>query len=173
VRTAGDPAALIPTVRRLVHELEPNLPLSDVKTQNEQIGEALFQERLFARLSAFFGVLALLLACVGLHGLMAYGVTRRTNEIGIRLALGGHSRQVLWMVLGESMWLVITGIAVGIPLTMAATRLVRGLLYGLGPADPTALLTATVIMMAVAALAGYLPARQASRLDPMVALRYE
>ena len=173
VRTAGDPKNWISSVRQTVLGLDKSLPLFDINTETEQIEQATFQERLFARLLSFFGLLALVLACVGLYGVMAYGVARRTNEIGLRMALGAERERVLWMVLGETWWLMAAGVGIGLPLALAACRLVSSLLFGLKPADPLTIGTATSILVAVAALAGYLPARRASRVDPMVALRYE
>jgi ABC-type antimicrobial peptide transport system permease subunit len=128
---------------------------------------------LIAQLVSFFGVLALLLACVGLYGVMGHAVSRRTNEIGIRMALGAKSQSILWMVLRETLILVVAGIAIGVPVALSAARLVSTQLYGLSAADPLTLAAAVTLLIAVAALAGYLPARRASRVDPMVALRYE
>jgi len=173
VRTAGDPHDWIPAVRQMMQSVEENVPLFDVKTQTEEIDETLFQERLFAKLTSFFGLLALLLACIGLYGIMAYAVVRRTNEIGIRMALGAQRSDVLGMVLGESLLLVTVGIALGLPVALAATRLLKSFLFGLTPNDPVAIVASILLMAAVAAFAGYLPARRASRVDPMVALRYE
>jgi predicted permease len=173
VRTAGDPIALTSAIRSAIRELDPNLAIADVKTQTQQIEEALTQERLLARLSSFFGMLALLLASIGLYGLMAYSVTRRTNEIGIRLALGAQRRQVLYMVLRQSFVLVAGGVVAGLLAAIAATRLIASELYGLRPTDPLTVGVATLLMLAVAAVAAYLPARRAMQVDPMVALRCE
>ncbi|MGH9430507.1 MAG: ADOP family duplicated permease [Terriglobia bacterium] len=173
VRTAGDPRNWIGTVRQAVQGLDRNLPLFDVKTQTEQIAQATFQERLFARLSSFFGLLALVLACVGLYGMMSYAVARRTSEIGIRMALGAEPAKILGMVLWEGFALAGLGIALGIPAAFAASRLVATMLYGIKPTDPVTIVACTVLMFGVTALAGYLPARRASRVDPMTALRSE
>ena len=173
VRTAGDAAAMAASIRDAVREVDSNLPLFDVKTQTQQATESLMQERLFATLSSFLGVLAMLLACVGLYGVMSYGVTRRTNEIGIRMALGATSPRVLSMVMRETIFVVGIGVAIGLGTAVAVTRLIAAMLYGLAPTDPVTIAGAVVLMVAVAALAGYIPARRASRVDPMIALRYE
>ena len=173
VRTAGDPPLLIPSVRRAVAEVDRSLALSPVKTQDQQIDEALVQERLIARLASFFGTLALALAAIGLYGTMAYTVGRRTNEIGVRVALGASRKQILKMVLRDAFALVLIGMLLGLPLALAAGRLVASQLYGLKASDPLTLSAAMGLLVAVASLAAYLPARRASKVDPMVALRYE
>ncbi len=173
VRTAGDPRNSIAAVQQVVQNLDRNVPIRDVMTQTEQIDQATFQERLFARLSSFFALLALVLACVGLYGMMSYAVARRTSEIGIRMALGAERVKILRMVLREAITLAVLGIAIGIPAALVASRLVATMLYGLKPTDPLTIVAATGVTAAVALLAGYLPARRASRVDPMVALRYE
>jgi ABC-type antimicrobial peptide transport system permease subunit len=133
----------------------------------------LTQERLLAQLCAFFGALALLLASVGLYGVLSYSIARRTNEIGIRMALGAQSRTVLGMVMRETTVVVAVGIAIGVPVAVALTRLVSSKLYGLNATDPLTITLASLVLAAVAMLAGYLPARRASRVDPLIALRYE
>jgi predicted permease len=173
VRTASEPAATIASIREAVRQLDPNLPLMDVATQAEQIDKNLAQERLFAQAYAMFGALAVLIASVGLFGLMSYSVARRTNEIGIRMALGAQRTDVLRLVMGESMALVAIGLAIGLALAIAAGRLVTALLFGLAPTDPLSISAAIVVMAVVSAVAGYLPARRASRVDPMIALHYE
>jgi ABC-type antimicrobial peptide transport system permease subunit len=130
-------------------------------------------ERLISQLSSFFSLLALLLACIGLYGVMTYNVVRRTNEIGIRMALGAQNEGVLWMVLKESMWLLGAGVVLGIPATLLATRLVQSQLFGVTASDPVTLAFAVCIIAGVTFLAAYWPARRAARVDPMVALRYE
>jgi ABC-type antimicrobial peptide transport system permease subunit len=129
------------------------------------------QQKLVARLASFFGLLALLLACVGLYGVMSYGVARRTNEIGIRMALGARDQSVLWLVLREALTLVGIGLVIGVLASLLVTKTAESLLYELKPNDPLTIAFATLMLAAVAALAGYLPARRASRVDPMVALR--
>jgi predicted permease len=172
VRTAGDPNQMIAAIRRVAQGLDSNLALYDVRSQMEQINQTLFQERLFARLASFFGLLALALGCIGVYGVMAFAVTRRTREIGIRMALGASRSGILGMVLSETLMLVAVGIALGVIAALEATRLIATLLFGLKPNDPLTIAGAA-LLMAAAALAGYVPARRASRVDPMVALRYE
>jgi predicted permease len=173
VRVAGDPAPMIPRIRQALAEVERNLPIGDVTTMAEVVDRSLARELLIARLSGFFGLLGLALACVGLYGTMSYAVARRTNEIGIRMALGAQRTALLWHVLHESLRLVVIGAVCGIPIALGAQRLIAGLLFGLKPADPVTFLSATVVLALVALFAAYLPARRASRVDPMVALRYE
>jgi predicted permease len=173
VRTAGDPLALAPGVRRVSQGMDPNLALYQVKSQVEQINQTLFQERLFARLTSFFGLLAALLGCVGVYGIMAFATSQRTREIGIRMALGAKRDEILRMVLRETFVLVVIGIAAGTLAALEASRLVATFLYGLKPNDPITIAGAALLMVVAAAVAGYLPARRASRVDPMVALRYE
>jgi ABC-type antimicrobial peptide transport system permease subunit len=173
VRTAADPAASIGAIREAVRQIDPTLPLRNVITQVEQVEKRLQQERVFAQAYALFGVLALVLASVGLFGLMSYSVARRTNEIGIRMALGAHARDVLRLVMRESLTLVAVGVVTGLAAAFAAGRLVQSLLYGLSPTDAPTIAISVAVMIAVAAFAGYLPARRASRVDPLIALRYE
>jgi ABC-type antimicrobial peptide transport system permease subunit len=173
VRTAGDPTALVGAIREAVSEVDRNIPLFDVKTQRRQAEQSLTQERLFATLSSFFGLLALLLACIGLYGVMSYAVARRTNEIGIRMALGATAPRVIRLVMRETMLLVVIGVVIGLGAALASARLIENMLFGLAPRDPVTISLATLLMVMVAALAGYLPARRASKVDPMIALRYE
>jgi predicted permease len=173
VRTSGDASMMSASIREAVHEVDSNLPLFDLKTQSQQADESLTQERLFATLSSFFGVLALLLACIGLYGVMSYGVARRTNEIGIRMALGASAPRVTRMVMRETMLVVVVGVAIGLGAAVATTRLIASMLFGLAATDALTISFAVVLMIGVAAVAGYLPARRASKVDPMVALRYE
>jgi ABC-type antimicrobial peptide transport system permease subunit len=137
------------------------------------ISRSLTQQTLVARLASFFGLLALLLACIGLYGVLSYGVARRTNEIGIRMALGARNRSVLWLVLREALLLVAIGLVIGVFASLALTKTAASLLYELKPNDPLTIALATLLLAMVAAVAGYLPARRASRVDPMTALREE
>jgi predicted permease len=173
VRTAGSPASAAGAIRDAVRQIDPNLPLMDLSTQVEQIERRLLQERIFAQTYTLFGGLALLLASVGCFGLMSYNVARRTNEIGIRMALGAQRQDVMRMVMRESMILVAIGVAVGLGCAVAASRFVGALLFGLSPADPMTMLLAIATMVPASSIAGYIPARRASRVDPMIALHYE
>jgi predicted permease len=173
VRTAGDPGSSIGSIREAVRQLDPNLPLMNVSTQVEQVEQSLRQERVFARAYTLFGTLALLLASIGLSGLMSYSVARRTNEIGIRMALGARGQDVLALVMGESMILVVIGVAIGLVAAVAARRLVTTLLFGLAATDGLTMAGAVTLMVLVSAVAGYVPARRAARVDPLVALHYE
>jgi predicted permease len=173
VRTVEDPASLLPRLRQAVKAVDPELPLFSERTLAMQLERSITTDRLVARLSAFFGGVALVLACVGLFGVMQYGVVQRTNEIGIRMALGARRWSVLWMVLRETVLLVVAGVVIGLPLALLSGRLIASLLFGMGTADPLALAAAVTLMTVVALLAGYLPARRAANVDPMVALRYE
>jgi predicted permease len=173
VRAAGDPAGLANEIRRAIVEIDSNLPIIRVTALTAEVNRSLNQERLIANLSTVFGLLALLLACVGLYGLMSFSVARRTNEIGVRMALGARRADVLWMVLRESLILIGAGVLIGIPLSMGLSRLIANQLFGLKTHDPLTLLAAVTAMTAVAGIAAYLLARRATKVDPMVALRYE
>ncbi len=173
VRHSGAAGSVVPQIRQTIAQINRNLPIDDVVSLTDHIGRSLVQQKLVARLASFFGLLALLLACIGLYGVMSYGVARRTNEIGIRMALGAHRGNVLWLVLRESLVLVVIGLVVGVLTSLAVTKTAASLLYELQPNDPLTIALATLLLAAVAALAGYLPARRASRVDPMVALRDE
>jgi predicted permease len=172
-RTAGDPLASVGALREAVRQLDPNVPLQGVSTQMEQIEGRIAQEKLFARAYALFGGLALLVASVGLFGLMSYSVARRTSEIGIRMALGAKPADVLRQVMGESMVLVLVGVVLGVAGALAAGRLVASLLFGVQATDAASMTMAVIVLVIVASIAGYLPARRAARVDPMVALHEE
>jgi predicted permease len=173
IKTQLSPAAILPALRNAVRSIDKDLPLRDIRTENEQIEASISEQRLFATLTASFGILALILACIGIYGIMAYNVARRTNEIGVRMALGARTRQVLWMVLRESSSLAVFGIAIGLAAAFGLTRFIRTMLYGLRPTDPATFIPAALLLLAIAIAAGYGPARRASRIDPMQALRHE
>jgi predicted permease len=173
VRTRAARAAITPSLRKAVQSVDRNLPLVDVRTQQEQIDELLMTERIFADLTACFGVLALVLACIGIYGLMAYSVARRTNEIGIRMALGARKQQVLRMVLGEAVWMTALGIAAGLAAALAVGRLIASQLYGLRSWDPVTLAATAGLLVAVTLSASWMPASRAADVDPSQALRAE
>jgi putative ABC transport system permease protein len=173
VQVAADPGLVIPAVRNAVQSVDRDLPLFDVRTLASELDAVLIRERLLATLSSFFGLVALALVCVGLYGLMAFSVSRRTGEIGIRMALGAARSDVRWMVARQTLMLVLAGIAVGLPLAYLAARLASGMLFELAPVDPATISAATVLLVAVAVCAGLIPARRAARVDPIVALRNE
>lgn len=173
IKTKMPRATITPLLREVLQSEDRDLPLMSVRTQEEQIDDSLQQERLFATMTGAFGVLALVLACIGIYGIMSYNVARRTNEIGIRLALGARTRQVLAMVLGEASWLAMGGVVVGLAAGLILVRLIRTMLYGLKPWDPVSVAAAAGLLFAVSLVAGYVPARRASRVQPMDALRHE
>jgi len=173
VNGAVPPMSLVPQVRSILRSVDSRLTATDVKTLAEQVDQSLYQEKLVSTLSSFFALLALALACIGLYGVMSYAVARRTNEIGIRMALGAEHHRILSMVLREALTIVILGILIGVPAALAASRLIATMLYGLKATDPVNVLAAVAVMAAVAALAGYIPARRATKVVPMVAIRYE
>ena len=173
IRSEVDPAALAPGLRHVVQQADRDLPLADLRTQREQIAENMQMERMFAVLTAGFGVLALALACVGIYGIMAYSVANRRNEIGIRLALGAQPGQVRGMILRESTWMALAGIVVGLGAALALTRLVKSMLYGIEPYDPWTLSAGVLLLLAVALGASWIPARRAAGVEPMEALRHE
>jgi ABC-type antimicrobial peptide transport system permease subunit len=173
VRARGDPANLAATLRRAVHDVDPNVPVYRVRTLEQQVDESLVTERLLASLSGVFAVLATVLAAVGLYGVMAYMVARRTREIGIRMALGAGRGSVIWLVLREALVLAAVGIAAGAPVSWVLARLVRAQLFGIQPADPATMAASVIGIAAVIAISGYLPARRATGIDPMRALHWE
>jgi predicted permease len=173
LRTAANPSNFVPQIRSVVAQIDANLPVNRIKTESQQIDSQLFAERLIARLSGFFGLLALLLACIGLYGLLAFEVARRTREIGIRMALGARAEDVLRLVVGQGLALALVGAAIGIGTALGVTRFLSSMLFGVKPADPVTFVGVALCLTFVALLACYIPARRAMRVDPMVALRYE
>jgi len=173
VRTYADTAAMTTAIREKVREIDKDLPIANVKMFSEVVDESLVQERLIAGVSGLFGMLAVILACMGLYGVMSYTVARRTNEIGIRMALGARPATVLTMVLKESLLLAVLGVAAGIPIALWTAHIVQKLLFGIGATDPITIGVAALLMIFVTAVAGFVPARRAMRVDPMVALRQE
>jgi predicted permease len=173
VRTAGDPQAAVAGIRRAILAEDPNLPVTETKTAQELIDSRTSLDRLLAQLSMAFGAVALSLAAIGLYGVLSYGVARRTSEIGIRKALGAGESTVIAMILRETTWLLASGVAVGVALAFASLQLIKSRLFGLAPDDPAAIALAVALLSAVAVIAAWLPARRASRVDPMEAIRYE
>jgi predicted permease len=170
IRTAGSPALLIRTVRETLAQLEPRLPVIEVVPLADRIARGVSQDRMVARLTSMFGALALLLASLGLYGTISYGISRRVAELGLRMALGADRSTVLWMVLREALSLVAIGALIGLPLAFLAGRSMRTLLYNVQAGDPWSFIGGAVLLVAVAAVAAYLPAHRASRIEPMVAL---
>ncbi|HZF40284.1 MAG TPA: FtsX-like permease family protein, partial [Blastocatellia bacterium] len=171
VRATGDAAQMAAAVRGVAKELAPNLPLLEVQTLGDLIDQSLDGQRSQTSLLAFFGLLALLLSSIGIYGVMAYSVAQRTREIGIRMALGARSQNVLSLVVRQGMALVVGGVALGLIAAFAVTRLIGRLLFGINAADPVTFVAASLLLVGVAALAGYLPARRATKVDPLIALR--
>jgi len=173
IRTVLPPLSIATAARRVVAETDAAIPVADMKTEEQQINENIGKERLFAGLVSAFGGVAALLAAIGLYGVMAYSVARRTVELGIRVALGARRTSVQWMVLRQSIWMVALGLAIGIPAALALTRVIQQTLFGVKPTDPASFAAAAVLMIAVGAVAAWIPARRASRVDPIRALRCE
>ncbi len=173
IRTRTDATNLLRSIRTVITQVDPNIPIVTIETQMSQLELRYSQEKVLAQAYSLFGAIALFVAAIGLFGLMSYSVSRRTREIGIRMAMGARREEVLSLVLRESMLLVILGIVIGIVVAAGAGRLIESQLFGLEPTDIATMLSAVALMIAVSAAAGYLPARRATRVDPMVALRYE
>jgi ABC-type antimicrobial peptide transport system permease subunit len=173
LRTSGNPSALVPALRRELAALDPNLPLADVSTLDDRKAVSLSRPRVNATVLGGFALAALVLAAVGIYGVVAYGVVQRTRELGIRMALGAGGSTLLAMVVRQGMRPVLGGMAVGLLGALAGGRLIRGLLFGVGSGDPGTLAAVTCFLVAVALAAMYLPARRASRSDPMTALRID
>jgi predicted lysophospholipase L1 biosynthesis ABC-type transport system permease subunit len=173
VRTDREPRAMLAPVRQAVLALDPNLPLFEVETLSEHLGIALFPVRLASSVLGWFGLLALLLAAIGLYGVVAYAVNQRTREIGVRMALGARPADVLRLVVGDGMRLALLGLGLGLAAALLVTRMVAGLLYGVSPTDPVAFTGVAALLLLATLLASWLPARRAARVDPMTALKHE
>ena len=173
VRSARDPLALVSEARAVVQRIDPSLAIVEMDSMHNQIGVSLWQEHLFARLTSIFSGLALTLACIGLYGTISYGVGRRRSEIAVRMALGARYSQVLWMILRQALLLAVAGVAVGVPLALWAGKYISSLLFGLTARDPLTIGLTAALLIAVASLAGYLPARRAALVDPAHALKQE
>jgi predicted permease len=173
VYSSIEPAALVPVLRNAVASVDKDLPLLDIRTQNAQISDRTRQERIFASLTSGFGILALILACIGIYGIMAYTVSRRTNEIGIRMALGAQADRVLRMILREASWMAVIGVIIGLGAAIAMGRLIASMLYGLKSYDPLTLTGSALLLAFVALAASWIPARRAANIDPIKALRHE
>jgi ABC-type antimicrobial peptide transport system permease subunit len=173
LRTAGNPLALAETVRKTVHDAAPAVPVTNMMTQVQRIDSTIVQERTFADLCTAFAILALMIACVGLYGTMAYMVARRTNEIGIRMALGAERRRIIWMVLREVLALAATGLTIGLICAWSGMSAIKSFVFGMKPTEASTILLAAGILVAALLLAGFAPATRASRIDPLTALRHE
>jgi putative ABC transport system permease protein len=173
VQTSGNPRGLAAAVRREVQALDPNLPAFNVMSLADNIDISLFPSRFGAVLLGVFGFLALLIASIGIYGVMSYGVSERTHEMGIRMALGARGRDVLRLVISQGMWLALIGVAIGAGLALAVTRVVKSYLYDVSVTDPLTFIGIAVLLIGVALLACYVPARRATKVDPLEALRYE
>jgi predicted permease len=171
LRVSGPPIAYIEAVRREISNARTTILVTNVSTMEKQIDRLLIRERLLAALSTSFGIVAVLLACIGLYGILAYAVTRRTNEIGVRLALGADRRSVIWLILREALLLAACGIALGLPIAFSVGKVAKAMLYGADAFDPLVLSTSVLILFALSTLAATIPSRRASRLDPITALR--
>jgi putative ABC transport system permease protein len=173
VRTAGDPALMTKTIAAAVHSLDPDLALADVKTMDQILGESLVSDRFVSSLYGTFAVTALLLAAIGIYGVMAFTVAQRTHEIGLRIALGANQKQVLKIILTEGIELAAIGLGIGLAGTWLVGRAMHSTLYGVGTVDFAAFTAVSIVLLGSALLASYVPARRAANVDPMVALRYE
>ena len=173
VRTLADPSTVMPEVRRVVESLDRDLPIIDARTMKDQIQSTLAAETALAELAAGFGLLALVLAIIGIYGMMSYAVNRRTGEIGLRIAFGAQTRQILSRVLREAFWLTSAGIVLGLGAAVWLTHLIRVMLYGIGSTDVLTIASTTLLLLSIALFAAFVPARRASRIDPIRALRHD
>jgi predicted permease len=173
IRTAGDPTSVAGEVRQAIHQIDANLPITNVTTLSAQVSNSMGPARVISALTGLFGIVGLALACVGLYGIMAYNVARRTHELGVRMALGAQKGEILKMIMGHGLRLTLIGLAIGAAGALAVTRLMTNLLYGVKPSDPLTFIAVPLLLALVALLACYIPARRAMKVDPMVALRYE
>ena len=173
LRTAGDPLRFVQSVHEIARQADSRMPVTNVATQAAEIDRTISREIMFAKLCTGFAVLALLIACVGLYGMMSYSVARQVGEIGIRMALGARPGAVVWMVLRRVLLLAAVGLAISMPAALIASRLGKSFLFGIQPNDPGTLVLAGAVLLSAAILAGYVPARRASRIDPLAALRQE
>jgi ABC-type antimicrobial peptide transport system permease subunit len=173
LKTAGHPDQVLNAARQVIREMDPSLPVALIRTMDDVLGEAQSRPRFLSVMLTLFSALALVLAAFGIYGVVAYSVAQRTAEFGIRMALGARQSDVLALVLGQGVRLTMAGLAIGLAGAFAATRVLSGLLYGVSPADAPTFALVTSLLAAVALLASYIPARRASKVDPMVALRYE
>ncbi|HKQ97143.1 MAG TPA: FtsX-like permease family protein, partial [Candidatus Polarisedimenticolia bacterium] len=173
IRTSIDPDGVVPAVRRAIAEVDARVPIADVSTLARQVADSVRADFLLAQLVGAFSLLALVLACVGLYGVVSQSVARRTNEVGIRMALGAGRGDILGMLMREAGVLILAGLAIGLPGALLGSRLLMSLLFGITPADPLTLLGSAGLLLAVAVLAGFIPARRASRVEPLVSLRAE
>jgi len=171
--TALPPLAIVSAARKAVAAIDPDVPLANITTQEDLRDQNINEERTFATLCGSLAALAVLLSCIGLYGLMAFNVARRTGEVGVRMALGAQRSDIARPILREALLLAGAGLAVGLPAALALTRLIKSQLYGVTPTDPLTLAAGAILLLAVALLAAWLPARRASRVDPMIALRAE
>jgi putative ABC transport system permease protein len=173
VRTSGSPASLAGPIRRAVAALDPDLPVSDIRTLDERLDQSVAQPRVSMIVLGIFAVMALVLAAVGIYGVLSYTVTQRTRELGIRMALGAESKSVMRLVVGQAMTPVLIGVILGLAGAWGATRLMSSLLFGVSATDPLTFLAVALFLLVVAALASWLPARRATMVDPLIALRAE
>jgi predicted permease len=173
VRTVGNPKSVAAAARKEIMDFDSRIPVGEIRPLNDQVNDSINNEIVIAKLSSFFGLLALLLACIGLYGIMSYAVGGRTREIGVRMALGARREDVLWLVLRSAVVMIAIGVLIGIPAALAAGRLIQSMLFQLTSFDPLSMLAVIVLLTVVALLAGWIPARRATKVNPVIALRYE